>query len=188
MLAAVDAMLGSSALGRYAAQGKTLAAESLSDDPLAAAIAKRVTGTFEDTAAALLKRVTPDDSDWQPPKTWPKTARQVTGRLTRLAPAFRKVGWIVENLGSDNHDNVIHWHVSPPAQPEKAREDTRETSQPSQGARDARVGEGENGPSQVDGQEILPGRCEFRGCKAPARTYQDGTYCDPHAEKIGARS
>jgi hypothetical protein len=31
-------------------------------------------------------------------------------------------------------------------------------------------------------------RCDFRGCKQPARAYRDGTYCDPHAGKIGAQS
>jgi hypothetical protein len=132
VLAAVDAILGTKALARYADQGKNLAAESLSDDPLAAAITRQLTGPFEGTAASLLKLVTPADSDWQPPKNWPNTARKVTGRLTRLAPAFRKTGWTVENLGSDNHDNVLHWHLSPPAQPETSREQTRQTSQPSQ--------------------------------------------------------
>ena len=154
-------MLDTKALTRYADQGKNLAAESLSDDSLAAEIIKRVTETFEGTSAALLKQVTPQ-GDWRPPKDWPKNARQVTGRLTRLAPAFRKTGWTVEDLGSDNRDNVLHWHISPPAQPEKAREEARGTSQPSPGARDARVGEGETGPSQVDGQKNTPARAP--GC------------------------
>ena len=162
VLAAVDAELGTKALGRYADQGKNLAAESLSDDSLAAEIIKRVTETFEGTSAALLKLVTPP-GDWQPSKDWPKTARKVTGRLTRLAPAFRKTGWTVEDLGSDNHDNVLHWRISPPAQPEKPREEARETSQDSQGARDARVGEHENEPSQVDGQKNTPARAP--GCR-----------------------
>jgi hypothetical protein len=155
VLAAVDAELGTKALARYADQAKNLAAESLSDNSLAVEITRRVTGPFEGTSAALLKLVTPP-GEWQPPKDWPKNARQVTSCLTRLAPAFRKTGWTAENLGSDNHDNVLHWHISPPAQPEKPGEDARGTSQDSQGARDARVGEAENGPSQVDGRKNTP--------------------------------
>ena len=120
VLGAVDAILGTKALGRYADQGKNLAAESLTDDILGGVILARLTGPFEGTSAALLRLITPE-GEWQPPKDWPKNARQVTGRLTRLAPAFRKTGWTVENLGSDNHDNVTHWQISPPAQPEKAR-------------------------------------------------------------------
>jgi len=155
VLAAVDAILGTKALARYADQGKNLAAESLSDNTLAAEIAMRVTEAFEGTSAALLKQVTPP-GEWQPPKDWPKNARQVTGCLTRLAPAFRKTGWAVENLGSDNHDKVVRWHISPPAQPEKPREDPRETPQHPQGAGNAGVGGDENEPSQVDGQGNTP--------------------------------
>jgi hypothetical protein len=55
VLAAVDAIFGTEALTRYTDQGKNLAAESLSDDPLAAEIIRRVKDTFEDTAAKLLK-------------------------------------------------------------------------------------------------------------------------------------
>ena len=49
------------AASRYADQGKNLAAESLSDDSLAAAITDRVTGHFEGTSAELLELVTPDE-------------------------------------------------------------------------------------------------------------------------------
>ena len=156
VLAAVDSILGTKALSRYSDQGKSLAAESLSDDSLAAAITKRVTETFEGTAAALLKLATPADGDWQPPKDWPKSARQVTGRLTRLAPAFRKTGWTVENLGSDNHDKVVRWHIIPPARPEKPRDDTRQPPQPPQDAGNAGVGGDGNGPSHIGGRKDTP--------------------------------
>jgi hypothetical protein len=155
VLAAIDAISGTEALVRYTDQGKNLAAESLSDNTLAAEITKRVTGSFEGTSAALLKLVTPP-GEWQPPKDWPKNARKVTGCLNRLAPAFRKVGWTVENLGSDNHDKVVHWHISPPAQPEKPRDDTRQPPQDPQNAGNAGVGEDKNGPSQVDGRKNTP--------------------------------
>ena len=137
VLAAVDLALGTGASARYVDQERNLAAESLSDDPFAGAILARVCEVFEGTSASLLAKVHPGQEDWKPPKGWPANARQVTGQLTRLAPAFRKTGWSVENLGSDNHDNVLHWRISPPAQPEKVREGTRQPSQDSQAARNA---------------------------------------------------
>ena len=173
VLAAIDAEFGTKALARYADQGKNLAAESLSDNILAAAIIERVTKPFEGTSAALLKDVTPR-GEWQQPKDWPKNAQQVTGQLTRLAPAFRKIGWTVENLGNDNHNNVIHWKISLPAQDERAGEEAREPSQDSQdsqSARDARDGEPSNGLSHVAGQEKTP---------APA--------CPRHQTRWGAHS
>jgi hypothetical protein len=128
ILAAVDAELGTKALARYARQATDLAAESLSSDSLAARIQLVVTEAFTGTSAALLKLVRPADpagGEWTPPKDWPKDARAATGRIRRLAPAFRKIGWGVEDLGSENHDKLLHWKISPPAQPEKSRDDTR---------------------------------------------------------------
>jgi hypothetical protein len=195
ILAAVDAELGTSALTRYARQAENLAAEGLSGDPLAVRIKAAVCQPFEGTSAKLLELVTPDsgqDPEWKQPKDWPKDARAVTGRLRRLAPAFRKTGWTVEDLGSDNHEKLLHWKISPPGQPETPREDPREPPRPPQSAGTAGIGGDEYGPSQVDGrEEILPAdlppvpcadpRCRFplssleleygwtahAGCRAP---------------------
>jgi hypothetical protein len=48
-------------------------------------------------------------------KTWPQNSRQVTDKLARSAPTLRKVGWLIENLGSKNHSNAQRWMITPPA-------------------------------------------------------------------------
>lgn len=158
ILAAVDDVMGTSALGRYARQSADLAAEGLSGDPLAARIREMTGITFEGTSAALLALVKPDDPEWKPPKDWPESARAVTGRLRRLAPAFRKTGWTVDDLGSDNHDKVIRWKISAPAQPEMSREDARQPPQGPHDAGDAGVRGHDSGPSPSAGQEGKPVR------------------------------
>jgi len=162
ILAAVDAELGTEALARYTRQATDLAAESLSSDSLAAHIQVMVTEAFTGTSAALLKLVRPADpagGEWTPPKDWPKDARAATGRIRRLAPAFRKIGWGVEDLGSENHDKLLHWKISPPAQPEKSGDGPRPSPQDPQDAGTAGVGGGESGTSAPVGQKKNCSHC-----------------------------
>ena len=128
VLAAVDAELGTDALTRYAESAAGLAAESLSSSSLAARMLDAITARFTGTSAQLLALVTPAEDDWRPPRDWPKNARAVTTAMRRLAPAFRKTGWTVEQL-SPGHDNALRWNISPSAQPEKAGSDPRGDSQ-----------------------------------------------------------
>jgi hypothetical protein len=107
ILAAVDAELGTSALERYAQQAADLAAEGLSGDSFASRIQSVIGDSFEGTAADLLAEVKPGDPEWKPPKDWPGSARAVTGKLRRLAPAFRKTGWSVDDLGRGGHGKQI---------------------------------------------------------------------------------
>jgi energy-coupling factor transporter ATP-binding protein EcfA2 len=156
ILAAVDAELDTDALTRYASQAATLAADGLSGDPLAARIQAIVTSPYEGTSAGLLELVKPHDPDWKPPKEWPKDARAVTSRMRRLAPAFRKTGWIIEDLGSDNHEKLLRWKISPPEPTKESRDDPRQPLQPPQeppGAGNAGVGGGDSGTPPSDPQE-----------------------------------
>jgi hypothetical protein len=161
VLAAVDAELGTDALSRYASQSATLAADNLSSDVLAVRIQECVTTAFEGTSAQLLAKVTPKDADWRPAKDWPGKPRKVTGRMRRLAPAFRKMGWTVKDLGSENHDKLLRWNISPPAEKEKSGEDPRQPPQDPPDAGAAGVGGDDSGPSQDADQETstLPARC-----------------------------
>jgi hypothetical protein len=153
ILAAVDAEMGTSALARYARQSADLAAEGLSGDPLAGRMQEIIVVPFEGTSAQLLAKVKPADPEWKPPQDWPKDARAVTGRMRRLAPAFRKTGWAIEDLGSDNHAKLLRWKVSPPEPTEESREDAREPPQDPHGAGNAGMGGDESGPSTSVGQE-----------------------------------
>jgi hypothetical protein len=185
VLAAVDAEFGTEALARYARQATDLAAESLSSDSFAARIQVVVTKAFTGTSAALLKLVRPADpagGEWTPPKDWPKDARAATGRIRRLAPAFRKIGWGVEDLGSENHDKLLHWKISPRAQPEKSGDDTRPSPQAPQDAGAAGVGGGESGTSASAGQEKNCSRCNER----PAGP--GGVLCPPCKESLTRRN
>jgi hypothetical protein len=125
ILKAVDAELGTDALDRYARQAADLAAEGLSGDSFASQIQAAITSGFEGTAAELLTQVTPGDPDWKAPKDWPSSARAVTGKLRRLAPAFRKTGWTVDDLGRGGHGKQLRWKISPPARTEIAGDDAR---------------------------------------------------------------
>jgi hypothetical protein len=159
ILAAVDAEMGTSALARYACQSADLAAEGLSGDPFAARMQEIIVVPFDGTSAQLLAKVKPADPEWKAPKGWPKDARAVTGRMRRLAPAFRKTGWAIEDLGSDNHAKLLRWKVSPAGPTEESREDTREPPQDPHGAGNAGMGGDESGPSTSAGQKKSPPAC-----------------------------
>ncbi len=94
VLAAVDAVLGTDALGTYRGQSTRLAVEVIDSDPVAVAVrshldtAKKWVGT----AGALLDTLNPD----RPPKGWPSSARGMSAALRRAAPALRSVGIDVE--------------------------------------------------------------------------------------------
>ena len=116
ILAAVDELLGTNGLERYAEQARTMAEDSLSSDPLIARM-KQMQLDFEGKASELLTKVTPDSDRWRPPKDWPKDPRMVTSILKRNAPALRKTGWVVEE-GEDTHDKIVIWTL---VHPEKVR-------------------------------------------------------------------
>jgi len=182
ILAAVDAELGTDALTRYASQAATLAADGLSGDPLAARIQAIITSPYEGTSAGLLELVKPHDPDWKPPKEWPKDARAVTGRMRRLAPAFRKTGWTIEDLGRGGHDKQVQWKISPPAQPEASRDDARQRPQDDASAGDAGDSGRYSGTSQVDPQEKTSGAVLCNVCGEPlAQALIDAGFTD-HGE------
>jgi hypothetical protein len=160
ILAAVDAELGTSALERYAQQAAELAAEGLSGDSFASRIQAVIAASFEGTAAELLAEVKPGDPEWKAPKDWPASARAVTGKLRRLAPAFRKTGWTVDDLGRGGHGKQIRWKISPPSQTEIAGDDARARPQRPHGeneAGDAGNSGHHSGTSQGERQEEKPG-------------------------------
>jgi hypothetical protein len=179
ILAAVDAELGTAAFDRYAQQAASLAAEGLSGDPLAVRVMETVDTTFEGTSAALLELVRPDDPEWKAPKGWPVSARDVTGRLRRLAPAFRKTGWTIDDLGRGGHAKQVQWRISPPARTETVRDDARERPQrpPGDGhAGDAGDSGQDSGPSSYASQE----KCA--GCGDPMTVIEPGQRYHPLCE------
>ncbi len=139
VLAAVDQVLGTSGLIRYADRAGSLAVDSLTGDPFVTAMGEVLTEVFEGTSAELLTAVTPTvipgEDAWRAPKGWPASARQVTTVLKRQAPVMRRAGWIAEEL-PPGHDNALRWRI---ARPEKARNTDSQHSQHSPDRRAASV-------------------------------------------------
>lgn len=189
ILAAVDAELGTTAFDRYARQAANLAAEGLSGDPLAVRIMDAIDTTFEGTSAALLELMRPGDPEWKAPKGWPASARDVTGRLRRLAPAFRKTGWAVDDLGRGGHAKQVQWRISPPARTEKVSEDARERPQRppgDSGAGDAGDGGQDSGPSSYVQQEETGAAQSCTKCGEPlSQAFIDAGFTD-HGEDSAA--
>lgn len=111
VLAALDSD-AESGLDRYLEQTRSLAADSLSADPFIMALIRSVTEPFVGFASDLLRVVIPAED--RPPRGWPTSARQVTTALRRNAPALRRQGWQVDDLGSANKENASRWRVTPP--------------------------------------------------------------------------
>ncbi|MBA8810289.1 ATP-binding protein [Promicromonospora sukumoe] len=111
VLAALDQVNGTAGLAAYRDQASTLALDAVTSDPFLAALSVHVTEAWQGTAGALLDLVQPEGN---PPRTWPKSARGVTGILKRTAPALRSAGWGVEDLGAANKNGVTVWRLTPP--------------------------------------------------------------------------
>jgi hypothetical protein len=116
-LAAVDEIHGTDGLERYRERAIHMAADSVAADPFIATmqeIGYTTRNPGGDTAAEILGAVSPPIG-LRTPVDWPKKARAVTGRLTRHAPALRKLGWHVSNDGGRNKAKVTRWTIKPPA-------------------------------------------------------------------------
>ncbi|WKG08184.1 ATP-binding protein [Nocardia sp. PE-7] len=117
ILAAVDIVLGTNGITRYADQARTLAVDTLDGVPFLAALRETVTEEEELTAAELLTKVTigaESSPNWRKPIGWPKDARSVTALLKRNAPALRSAGWIAERRDRSGKANAVAWYFVPP--------------------------------------------------------------------------
>lgn len=113
VLAAMDRVLGTDALGAYLAQRGRIAGDVVASDLVAEAVVAHVreTGEWSGTAQDLLLRITPQG---KAPDRWPRSARALGGRLRRLAPALRLVG--VEVVPPAKTDKSRRWVVRATAQ------------------------------------------------------------------------
>jgi hypothetical protein len=97
---------GTTFLGTYAANRET-ATTSILEDSLVASVLHKVleSGTWTGTATELLHalELCVAEKD-QRAKTWPKSARQLSGQLRRLSPSLRQAGLEVEFTGHEGRD------------------------------------------------------------------------------------
>ncbi|TDT30884.1 hypothetical protein [Naumannella halotolerans] len=182
ILAAVDQLLGTTGAERYLSQSRTLAEDSLESDPFLAAV-KTYGESFTGTAADLLDAVTPTEDGWRPSRDWPKNARTVTSLLRRNAPALRKAGWIVDDLGNQNKAGTTEWHLDPPDgdRPEKAGNRSL-PSPPNPPNRPSGGEAGMAGQEYGQSQDDQTGRCQ---CGEPAdKSRGAGLMCPPCYDRI----
>jgi hypothetical protein len=172
-LHAVDLILGTSGLDRYAGSQTRMARESLTGDAFITAVREKFDGaTFTGTSAVLLHLVSPDEG--RPPKGWPTTARTVTQRLTRQAPTMRKAGWQVTDDGGENKLNTVQWTIKPPP---TTQEIGRDRASPDSLTR--QTGDhGELASHASKDPDLSPETCDE--CAHLRREYGDGWRCHAH--------
>jgi hypothetical protein len=93
-------------------------AESLSDDPVGAALLAHVercpdehwSGNFKGFAGLLLNGA-------ERPEGWPSSPRGMSSKLKRLAPALRRIGAVAEVGEPSGHARTRTWTVKTPARP-----------------------------------------------------------------------
>jgi hypothetical protein len=104
VVAAVDMLLRTDALGTYRELSARLAYDIGDQDPVIRAIAALLadTPTWQGTAEQLLGKLTaalPEGA--RMPKDWPTTPRGMAGALVRAAPTLRTLGYGIEKLERD---------------------------------------------------------------------------------------
>jgi len=117
VLAALDRLGATTGgLDRYNEQARTLAADTLSAEPVVLAMQEHLSDTFTGTSAELLDQLEaaayPEGA--RKPSDWPKNARAVTSILKRNAPALRKQGWDVSEGAKDPRARSTTWHLTRP--------------------------------------------------------------------------
>jgi len=186
ILAAVDQILGTDGLERYASRAGSIAMDALTADLFIQAMSMQLNEAFEGTAAELLKVIL--HGEQRAPKGWPANARAVTTLLKRQAPLMRRAGWTVNDLGMDglsgerDTHGITRWKIirpekagisSPPSPPSPPESDL--------GGEAGNAGH-ENGPSPGD---ITPAASNLAPFGAMCRRCGKVTYesaADGHPE------
>jgi hypothetical protein len=106
---------GLSALEEYELSIEEAAMNAIQQNPVLTAMTEIITEPWEGTSKEMLdllnkKKPLLDESR----KYWPNTPALMTTILARSGPAFTKIGWTVEDLGSRNKDKTKRWRLTPP--------------------------------------------------------------------------
>jgi hypothetical protein len=113
-LAALDEIRGTDSFNQFIKEIEKSAANSVDSDPFLKALETHLDGTWSGTASELLKELSPY-TPFGVDRSWPNNAKQVTEKLARTAPTLRKAGWLIEDMGSNNHLNRRKWVITPAA-------------------------------------------------------------------------
>jgi len=112
ILRAIDIVRGTDSLASYLDEIGKMASNSIEGDNFFKAVKQVITSTWTGTAADLLE-LTYSERPLPPDKFWPNTPAEVTGRLIRTSPTLRKVGWQIDDLGSNNERKIKKWRITP---------------------------------------------------------------------------
>lgn len=165
ILAAVDRITGTTGLATYGRLAADLAADAVTGDPVLTAITERVTEPWTGSAAELLEVLGEPHAEHR--REWPKNARAMTTILRRRAPALRRLGWTVDDLGRQGKANAIRFAVAPPGGERRGERQASEASKASDEASDTEgrhspptpplaCGDSENGPEASKASDISP--------------------------------
>lgn len=110
ILLAVDEVLGTKGYARYTAQAVETSRQVAEGDVVCVEIQKKITKEWTGSASELLEKLDPPPGV-RPPKDWPRTPQGMGGRLTKLAPTLRKLGWEVD---FNRDGKKREWTLTPP--------------------------------------------------------------------------
>lgn len=117
ILAALDAVTGTSVLDTYATARSDLAEAVIESDPVGTAVTELLerhpTG-WEGTVGELAGALVPPRP---PPEHWPRTPAAMSGRLTRIAPALAVLGITIDRRRSNGKKLIRLARLRPPATP-----------------------------------------------------------------------
>jgi len=106
---------GLNALAEYELGIEEAAMNAIQQNPVLSAMVEIITEPWEGTSKDLLEVLNSQKPLFdESRKYWPHTPVLMTSVLARSGPAFTKIGWTVEDLGSRNKEKTKRWRLSPP--------------------------------------------------------------------------
>ncbi len=132
IIAAVDQILGTKALERYATQSADLASVVVASDPFAIAVIGfmegLIIGSWKGTGDALGELLNPPDPR---PRNWPTGAQAVNAALRRVAQPLRDAGGLDVDDSKDPRTRRVVWTIK------RQIQEGEQPSQPSQASKPA---------------------------------------------------
>jgi hypothetical protein len=112
VLKSLDEIEGTNAYQVYCEGLSSMSALTVENDPFLIAITKEIKKPWEGTAAQL-QMLLSNHSLYSEGKNWPASPRDISAKLSRSAPALRRLGFEIEDLGNRNMVNTKRWRISP---------------------------------------------------------------------------
>lgn len=112
VLKSLDEIEGSNAYQVYCDGLSSMSALTIENDPFLIAITKEIKKPWEGTASQL-QTLLGQHEPYIANKHWPSTPRDISAKLSRSAPALRRLGFEIEDLGNRNILNAKKWSIAP---------------------------------------------------------------------------